>query len=58
MNTGKYHAAKNGLPLCGTRGTGNRYNVVCLPPKEWNALPEHQMCQKCADKIRAKKAQK
>lgn len=48
----KYHAGKPGAPLCGTRGHGNRYNVVVLRPKEWNELPADQRCQKCIAKIR------
>lgn len=51
----KYHAGKHGNPLCGSRGTASRYNVVCLGPKEWNATPVEQRCSKCAAKIKAKK---
>jgi hypothetical protein len=52
----KYHAGKHGAPLCGTRGHGNRYNVIVLAPKEWNELSEDQRCTKCAAKIQAEKA--
>lgn len=47
----KYHATKNGLPLCGTRGNGNRFNVVCVPASDWNALSAEQRCSKCVAKI-------
>lgn len=49
----KYHAMKNNLPLCGARGTGDRFNVICLPPKGWNALPVGLRCEKCIAKIQA-----
>lgn len=49
----KYHAGKNGNPLCGARGTGGRWNVVCLKPSEWNALQPAQRCDRCAQKIHA-----
>ncbi len=51
----KYHAGKPGAPLCGTRGHGNRYNVVVLGAKEWNALAATQRCEKCIAKIREAK---
>lgn len=52
----KYHAGRGRIPLCGARGHGDRYNVIVLAPKEWNALPEEQRCSKCVAKIRAEKA--
>lgn len=54
----KYHAMKNNLPLCGAKGTGNRFNVVCLPPSGWNALAEALRCEKCIAKIQAMRNKK
>lgn len=53
-----YHAGKHGTPLCGSRGNGNRYNVVCLPAKEWNESHPENRCQKCIAKIETMKAKK
>lgn len=46
-----YHAGKYNAPLCGTRGNGNRYGVIVLAPKEWNALDVASRCTKCVAKI-------
>lgn len=45
----KYHVKKGLIPLCGTKGNGNRFNVVCLPLAQWKELinPESR-CTKCA----------
>lgn len=51
-----YHAGTYNAPLCGARGTANRWNVVVLPPREWNALAPAQRCSKCVAKIQARKA--
>jgi len=51
MNS-KYHAGKKGIPLCGTKGSGNRYNVVVLSSSEWNLLSQDQKCSKCLAKIK------
>lgn len=53
--TAKYHAGKHGAPLCGARGTGNRSNVICLSPREWNATKAEHRCSKCAAKIALRK---
>jgi len=55
-----YHAKRNGLnvPLCGTRGTGDRYNVVSVPAKDWNELDTGSRCRKCSEIIAKKKALK
>lgn len=42
-----YHAGKNNVPLCGTRGTGGRYNVLVVDAKTWNSLSINQRCSKC-----------
>lgn len=52
----KYHAGKSGSPLCGARGTGNRFNVVTVAPAEWNALAPASRCSKCAAVIAKRKA--
>lgn len=49
--TAIYHAGKSGFPLCGTRGHGSRFNVVCLPAKDWNNLKLEQRCRKCVAKL-------
>jgi hypothetical protein len=55
----KYHArTQAGQPMCGTRGSGNRYNVISVGAKEWNELSHDQRCTKCAEKIRQMKEAK
>jgi hypothetical protein len=53
----KYHAGRPGFPLCGARGTGNRYNVVVFGPADWNALKPEQRCSRCVEQIQ-KRAEK
>ena len=52
----KYHAGKHNNPLCGARGTGNRFNVVCVDAATWNTLSDNQKCSKCVEKIKQNKA--
>ena len=54
----KYHAAKNGMALCGSRGSANGYNVLIVAAAEWNVLNPNNRCSKCCDKIREMKAAK
>lgn len=44
----KYHVKKGLIPLCGTKGAGNRFNVVTLPLVEWKTLSPESRCTKCA----------
>lgn len=56
----KYHLGRKSvtahIPVCGARGRGDRYNVVVLTQKEWDALSENNRCEKCAAKIRVIKS--
>lgn len=58
MSQAKYHAGKPGLPLCGTRSTGNRYCVVVVSPSSWNAMNPDQRCSKCIAKLQLRKLAK
>lgn len=49
---GKYHLGAARIPLCGARGTANRYNVICVSKREWDQLSEQLRCAKCAEKLR------
>lgn len=57
MKNAVYHAGpRYDAPLCGTRGSGNRFNVVVLGPKDWNQLDPKNRCSKCCEAILKKKA--
>ncbi len=46
------HAGKNGIPVCGTKGKGDRFNVVVLGPKDWNQTKPENRCSKCIAKLK------
>jgi len=53
----KYHAGKNGFPLCGSRRIDG-FKTVVLSPSEWNKTQANDRCEKCLAKIKASKSQK
>jgi hypothetical protein len=49
-----YHAGKHGIPICGTKGSANRWNVICLSANDWNNTATDLRCSKCVCELKKK----
>lgn len=52
----KYHAGRNGKPMCGQTGAIGGFTAVSLGPADWNMLEPAEKCQKCVQAIKVRKA--